>query len=429
MGRWILVIFSLPAQSSIVTQELTSAVQEDGLNEFFKFRPYRSGHDRVHTIMSVGRHDRDMPDSMREAATDLLLQYGLRLPDWRSDERETHTIRRIRFQTPDPISPSDPLSPEDGNVTSPDPYPEQTDNYNKLLQWLSAHGQGTWQQFRTACHTLGLDPTLRTSNRILRRLRLLGHVEVTSDDRPKWFIAPSSLVTTDSANGCYSTFLAGQRSPVLLKALRDAAQIQTEPQHHYDAPTLVRATFDSQVKAERFTKDFSRHHHSLFLAGRAGHNIARALQNLFDWERQMASPSVVIPNYKFEFWQDGRFSALPLPSLTGMYRLSHLTDRYGRPQLTLFYDAELGLWRRADWYGLRYLMLRRSGERIEFYYDRTFRTLSIDRNQRLPDMYERALVLASGRLPVLQNNQVTFGDVPAELGRTVADKLEAEFVE
>ena len=428
MGRWLLVIFSLPATSSIVTQEVTNAVQQNGLNEFFEFRPYRARHDRVHTIMSVGRHDRDMPDSMREAATDIFRQYEMHLPDWRSDERETHNIRRIRFQKPDPISPSDPLSPEDGNITSPDQLPDHTGSYNKLLQWLSAHGQGTWHQFKTACHTLGLDPTYEYSKRILRRLRLLGHIEVTSDGQ-KWFIAPPSLVTTVSADGRHRTFLSGQRSPVLIEALRDAAQIETEPQPYNDAPEVVRITFDSQDQAKCFTQDFSLRHHSLFLAGQAGHKIARALQNLFDWEKQLASPSVVIGNYKFELWQDGRFSALPRPSHTGMYRLTHLADGYRHPQLSLFFDGERELWCRADWYGLRYLTLKRTGKHIEFEYDHNSKTLSIDRNQRLPHMYERALVLASGKLPRFHDNRVAFAGIPAELGRMVAGKLEATFVE
>ena len=243
------------------------------------------------------------------------------------------------------------------------------------------------------------------------------------------FIAPPSLVTTESADGRYTTFLAGQRSTALLQALRDAAQFENEIQPYGDAPEVVRATFDSQDQATYFARDFSQHHHPLFLAELAGHRIACALPDLVGWESRLSSPVVVIGNYKFELWEDGDFNGLPLPSQTGMYRLTPMTDRYGSPQLTLFYDAERGLWRRADWYGLRYLTLRRTGEHIEFVYDQNLRTLRIDRNQRLPHMYERALVLASGRLPIFRNDQVIFGDVSAELGRIVADKLEAEFVE
>lgn len=430
MGRWILVVFSLPATSSTITQELINAVNENGLNEFFVFRPYRAGPNRNSTIMSVGRLDKDMPENMREAATSLLRSYELSLPDWRSNERETLIIRRIRYRRPNRIASSDPLSHEDENMTPTVQRLDHTDSYNKLLHWLSAHGQGTWQQFKMACNTLGLDLTYEYSRRILRRLRLLGHIEVTSDGQ-KWFITPPSLVATGSAAGGYRTFLAGQRSPALLHSLRNATQVEVEIeiQPDADAPEVVRATFDSQDQAAYFARNFSQRHHPLFLAGLAGHRIACALPDLVSWENQLSSPAVVLGNYRFELWEGGEFNTLPFPSQTGMYRLTHLADHYRHPQLTLFYDADRDLWRRADWYGLRYLTLRRTGEHIEFVYDHNLRTLRIDRNQRLPHMYERALVLASGSLPVFRNDQIILGDVPAELGRTVANKLEAEFVE
>ena len=74
-------------------------------------------------------------------------------------------------------------------------------------------------------------------------------------------------------------------------------------------------------------------------------------------------------------------------------------------------------------------MLRRIGETCEFHYDEHLKTLSIAKDQRLPDLYERSLVLASGRLPIYRHDQVIFGNISETLAHIVANKLEAEFIE
>lgn len=74
-------------------------------------------------------------------------------------------------------------------------------------------------------------------------------------------------------------------------------------------------------------------------------------------------------------------------------------------------------------------MMRRTGETCEFYYDHNMKRLSIAMENRPPDIYERSLVLASGRLPIFRNGQVIFGDVPETLAHMLANKLEAEFIE
>jgi hypothetical protein len=53
--------------------------------------------------------------------------------------------------------------------------------YEQLLYWLSAIGSGTWESFKKACDALGLEEP----KRILRRFRLLGHIE-SSLDGSRW---------------------------------------------------------------------------------------------------------------------------------------------------------------------------------------------------------------------------------------------------
>ena len=440
MKRWFIGL-RVNEKPHLLPEKLKNAVKHHGLEHFIigiryeKIYPFRRRehyiflHVESEEIGDLWWYGQNL-DSMLNALNLYNGQIYLTADDienaqWISNSLEFQSFQQLRYQRTPRIASSDPLNYEEHRSHTQTSHIE---NYNHLLQWLSAYGQGTWKQFKTTCNTLGLDPTYEYSRRILRRLRLLGHIEITSDGQ-KWFIAPPSLVTTNSVDGRFNTFLAGQRSPALLNELRDAAQIEIETQPDGDTPDAIRATFDSQDQLNCFARDFRQRHHPLFLVGRAGHKIACALPHLVDWENRLSSPAVVLGNYKFELWTDGGFCSLPLPSQTGMYRLTHMADRHGHPQLTLFYDAGQNLWRRADWYGLRYLMLRRTGEHIEFDYDHNLRTLSIDWNQRLPHMYERALVLASGRLPLLHNRQVIFGDVSAELGCILADRLEAEFVE
>jgi len=342
-------------------------------------------------------------------------------------ELEIHNLRQIKMLKLDKLEPSDPFS-----YTGVEAIGTQTAEinpaYNELLYWLSAYGRGTWQQFRAACQELGLDPKGEYAKRIVRRLRSLGHLELTNEGQ-NWFITPSCIVEMPSNEGQYCAFLAGQRSPQLIQALQQVAQVESDPHPYGNAPEVVRIMFTSQDEAKSFVKSYTQQHYSLYLAGRADMRIASTLPDLASWEVSLPALSLVKGNYTFEQWMNNGFYPIELPKVTGLYRLTHISTRFEHPQLTLFYNAEKDRWHKADWYGLRYLMLRRTGETCEFHYDEHLKTLSIAKDQRLPDLYERSLVLASGRLPVYRHDQIIFGNISETLAHMVANKLEAEFIE
>jgi hypothetical protein len=342
-------------------------------------------------------------------------------------ELEIHNLRQIKRLRLDKLEPSDPF-----NYASKESIQQRdidlNDAYNKLLYWMSAYGRGTWQQFRMACKELGLDPSGEHSRRIMRRLRSLGHVELTRDGQ-NWLIAPTCLIETGADARPCCTFLAGQRSPALLRTLKDSTYTETEPQPYGDAPETVRVTFTSREHAENLIHDLSPQHHPVYLAGQAGLKIASTLPDLVSWEAHLPVLSVVKGYYTYEQWLNDGFYPIELPRETGLYRLTHVATHFDHPQLTLFYDSERDTWRKGDWYGLRYLMLRRTGQTCEFHYDHNLSALSISLDHRLPDLYERSLVLASGRLPIFRYAQVIFGGVPETLAHILANKLEAEFIE
>lgn len=342
-------------------------------------------------------------------------------------ELEIHNLRQIKMLTLHRFEPSDPFGYAAAE-TADTQAAEINPAYNDLLYWISAYGRGTWQQFRAACRELGLDPKGEYAKRIVRRLRSLGHLELTNEGQ-NWVIAPSCLVETPTDKGQYCTFLAGQRSPQLIQALQQVAHVESEPHPYGNAPEIVRIRFTSQDEAEDFVKSYTRQYYSLYLAGRADLRIASALPDLASWELSLPALSLVKGNYTYEQWMNEGFYTIQLPKETGLYRLTHVSTRFEHPQLTLFYNAEKDRWHKADWYGLRYLMLRRTGETCQFHYDEHLNTLSVAKDQRLPDLYERALVLASGRLPIYRHEQLIFGNISETLAHMVANKLEAEFIE
>ncbi|MBF2099431.1 MAG: hypothetical protein IGQ88_13805 [Gloeomargaritaceae cyanobacterium C42_A2020_066] len=95
-------------------------------------------------------------------------------------------------------------------------------------------------------------------------------------------------------------------------------------------------------------------------------------------------------------------------------------DSDGGWRKTLFYDTEAETWRQGDWYGLRFLALQ---EKRYANYAPQSEKLWIPQIQRWPQIYERALVLASGLLPERSQGGLVYSAVSGKLAQTLADKL------
>lgn len=344
-------------------------------------------------------------------------------------EIEIERVLQVKTWQPQKKEPIDPYS----YIHSDDITSKQVSNltykYNQLLYWLSAYGRGTWQQFRSTCEALGLDSDGKSAGRIMRRLRSLGHIELARNGQ-YWFIAPACFIEIPTESKQYQTILAGQRIPLMIQQMENNSSnsVEFELQPYSNAPEAIRVTFSRKYDAENFIEDFQQHC-SIYLVGQASLKIASELSDLSTWEQNLPTLDIVTVYYDYEQWIDGRFQSVISPKETGMYRLTHNAERFEHPQITLYYDANRDDWRKADWYGLRYLMLKRTGRECQFDYNHNLKTLSIDKDVRLPDMYERSLVLASGRLPIYRNEQIIFGAISDDLAHIVAHKLEAELIE
>jgi len=100
------------------------------------------------------------------------------------------------------------------------------------------------------------------------------------------------------------------------------------------------------------------------------------------------------------------------------------------PDRVVFYDSETETWRQGDWYGLRFLALCYENNEYQLqpcHYNLEKCQLAILVNQRWPQFYEKALVLASGQLPILYKTQeqdwLIYQNISLELAQFLTQKL------
>ena len=292
--------------------------------------------------------------------------------------------------------------------------PELGERYEKLLFWLSAIGEGTRPTFTQACLKLGVVEDGRFVGQVLRRLRLLGHVEL-SDDGGRWEISPAALVRIASEPD--KVFLAGQRVPSSLKEYGHDAIPTTQP-YHLGPPRVGLTTQGSRDVAPE--------------ARNTAAMLADLLPTLAEWKETLADlHGLVTSQFEVEKWDGHAFR--PSDSLyqrygryhgeSGMYRLSRSSDNppYER---TLFFDEPNQRWLRGDWYGLRFLANSDLGDQ-EAVHDSSENALLIPEAQRWPLLHERALVLSSGLLPRNADNLnwLLYNAVPLDLAQTLCLKL------
>ena len=310
--------------------------------------------------------------------------------------------------------PGDPLVRSDSPIKWGS-SPELGAKMEKLLYWLSSVGEGTRQTFSEACLTLGVVEDKQYSWSVLRRLRLLGHVDC-SGDGTRWEISPSAVVIfpAEPANG----FFAGQRLPSMLNNLKEDVSRHHQPDFQ-GPPRLTISAGDCNSQSD--------------VTEQTSATLSRLLSDLDGWKNSLPTiPRLVTAQFEMGFWdgrgfqscdtfyqEDGRYFGQ-----SGMYHLSRLARGY-RGETTLFFDEPGQRWLRGDWYGLRFLALEANGALVEVVHDSVSNSLLIPEAQRWPLLYERCLVLTSGLLPMsaTNNNWLQYQEVPYDLAKTLCNKL------
>ncbi len=340
--------------------------------------------------------------------------------------------RRINYREQQTLPQDDPF---DFFEEMPSQYEASSDeqitlseDYNKLLYWLSAVGSGTWQIFKNVCKALDLDKTGNESRRILRRLRLLGHIEV-SRDGTHWTICPPCLIST-GIEPQQEYILAGQRSMQLLEEIEQIEDIKLKftKQSKAQAPTSIHIQINAASNPDKLMREVGLHF-PINYVGNVAQKLAEILPSLEEWRDSLTPVGRFLPAlYEVERFSNGTFAHSESYKETGMYRL-HPRDRNSQMSRTLFYHQSSDQWLQGDWYGLRFLALREEHTECKAIYDVKTRCLALPVSQRWPDLYERTLVLCSGRLANQRNEWLFFYEVPREIALKLAHQLTVTYEE
>ncbi|NEP62605.1 MAG: hypothetical protein F6K31_37700 [Symploca sp. SIO2G7] len=315
----------------------------------------------------------------------------------------------------------------DNNSAAIETIQENYQNYEKLLYLLSTLAQGNWETFKKVCQALELEQP----RSIQRRLKLLGHLEVSPNGK-YWSITPTALVKVKSASGSQEFILCGQQNGDLLRELERCSDINFREQGRGKAPRCVRLTMPDFMNISGIIEHIkSKLGLVLTNAENAARQLADILPDLEAWQVSLPSLKAVQPElYSLKRFDGNDFIDCAFSKQMGMYQLCNLAEKkswqgsqHYHPILTLFYDADTHTWRQGDWYGLRFLALYYSGQQCLARYDTTTSRLAIPWLQRFPELYERALVLSSGLLPSYQQTEQSLWLLYENIGQDLAEQL------
>ena len=342
---------------------------------------------------------------------------------------EIHGFNSLQYRPWAYDDPGDPFEQSDGWQPQK-PSSETCARFERMLHWLSARGEGTWEAFKQAGEILDVSDDRLEARSALRRLSLLGHIDL-SGNGSRWSISPGAFVRfpDDPSSG----FLVGQRTETLLRKVGELWPLNRVLQTYYSGP--LRIDLDSAVPQDADCVATL----GIVDAGTTSTLLGRLLPDLNGWKDSLQPVSNLNTGaYLIERWQRGDFQtcgtlydrAGVYYGESGMYRLHRDGDRSGCT-MTLFFDEPAQRWLRGDWYGLRFLALEAGQNGVDAAHDSDAGELLVPASQRWPLLYERALTLASGMLPGRAANPdwLSYPHVPLDLARTLCRKLNVNLVE
>lgn len=327
-----------------------------------------------------------------------------------------------------PVVPTDDPDPFnlEGDISTAIADSLPPENYDLLLYWISSLGSGSWEAFKLACNMLQIPEP----KRVLRRLKLLGHIE-TSADGSRWSGTPIALVSIKASQPNSQEFiLCGQRSSNFLDILGELTFIEYIEQPKGDAPLCIRVQLGADSEAiDQLLEVLRDRHIPIQNVGNASLKFAEVLPIWQEWMQTLPRISAPILGYDYEYYdiQQEKFIKCNFPNHTGMYQLKHQKLLQLTPHIC-FFDKASDRWFQGDWYGLRFLALQYSDQRLMAKYDRATNNLYIPWSQRWSEIYERALVLSSGCLPSEGTTNhfgrtLQYQNVQAEVAELLANKL------
>ena len=347
-----------------------------------------------------------------------------------SGELETHSLNAIPYTSlwsddaGDPFDLSETSFKEEESV-----YNSLAERYDQLLYWLSTNAEGTWRTFAKVCSILQLAGDVKDARSIFRRLILLGYIE-SSDNGQKWSICPTALVKCVADPGV--CFLTGQQTPKLIEYLKEHWEVETLPQSSYQAPSCVKVhgVFPDNISFNGLHIEYT---------GVVSIRLAQLLPDLEEWKDLLpVIDRLSTTSYNIEIWNGRQFIQCDkfyerhgkYFGESGMYCLRKKEEN-NPYRIVLYFDQPNQRWLRGDWYGLRFLAYDSAGRGFEARYNSSANEILIPVEEHWPLLYERALVLASGLLPVRDKNfrWLKYTNISNELIQLLAEKLNITITE
>lgn len=327
--------------------------------------------------------------------------------DWESfnhpiafERNETDTDDADCFESTDQIT-----------ITEQQANHDDEESIDKLLWWCSAKGEGSYQGFKEVFELLqsviGIHGTPR---QVMRTLILLGHIEITSEGR-KWGITPTAVVKPTIGDA----YIAGKLTLALLKRVSEKMEISKTSSNGGPSRLVPIETSDADLP---------------ILVNPAG-KLADVLPFFKDWQNTLdLDPDIEPHRYSFKIYNGTDFVVPSERGLKpGLYEALRLEGHYPVPT-TALYDGSN--WTRGGFYDLRWLAIKNSGKPMNVRINKEG-ALGVPLFARWPLLYERPLVLASGKLPKNVNvngiDALVYESVGVDIARVLAEKLDVKIEE
>ena len=294
------------------------------------------------------------------------------------------------------------------------PAPEENPgDADTLLDAVSTEGAGSWASFQRLIRWIDDAPWAPAE--YARTLSSLGHIEVLFEDpgRPsRWATMPPALVRVVSSDT--SAFLAGVRRPSILELLREnaailEAHVTTASQH--DAPELVMVDVNDPDDLGVIAEETG-----LTLLPAISDRLLKAcppLKKIATAVPVTAPPSGAhLARYEPT---SGKWMPVTRMSGDGSYQFATRPIRYLVTYQRRWFevDNQLAKYAAAALHGVAPLA-----------YDPASRILYVPLGARLPGLFERAVVLCSGRAPTTtRDGRIVYSDVPADIAQMLWSKL------
>lgn len=282
-------------------------------------------------------------------------------------------------------------------------------NHDRLLEWASETGGGTWERWKNVCGVLKLEP-----NQAARALSALGHVEFDWVSN-RFNCAPAVAVLTLHSSGC--VLLTGARRRAQRTHLEQLYQderfnidlLPPVPQRQGPETWLVEAELGDVQRfcvAARMRFEID-----------SGRRIAEVMPTA-TLERVGERDSRPDPRFPRRWFDPHRRVFLPEAPRGGSEGLWWVED-YRRE--TAF------VYRGGEWFRVP---VREYGPYVAhpgvsfLTYEKATSTLAVDNRASLPPLLARAATLQSGRLPLPHGTgRHAYVNIDEELAKLIRDRL------